>query len=279
MRALPTLLFFLLLLGRAQCEEILRVEGYPRPGGVLFVTLEGLQGPWDGKALFGGKTYAFTEGPGGFELLLPISPEARDKAILLEVPLPSGRALERSVGIKPYRFAIQRLWLPASTEALYEHPYVEEEYRKIDKALLTFTPERQWKENFARPCSGGVRTDFGIRRITNGKPAGYHRGVDIAGAYGEPVYASNKGIVRLVSHTFQLHGKTVILDHGQGVMTLYIHLSSVQVREGDVVEKGDPIARVGSSGVSTGPHLHWGAYVQGEPIDPRLLFAVPRSWR
>jgi murein DD-endopeptidase MepM/ murein hydrolase activator NlpD len=112
-----------------------------------------------------------------------------------------------------------------------------------------------------------------VRRYYNGEFANdyYHRGVDYAAGTGSPVFAPAAGYVRLVgtvAQGFQLHGNTVGIDHGQGVVSIFIHLSRINVKEGDFVQPGQVIGAVGSTGVATGPHLHWGLYVNNEAIDP-----------
>ncbi|HEY9837552.1 MAG TPA: M23 family metallopeptidase, partial [Vampirovibrionales bacterium] len=99
----------------------------------------------------------------------------------------------------------------------------------------------------------------------------YHRGVDYAGPQGSPVVAPAAGRIALVgreSEGFEIHGNVVGIDHGQGLTSLYLHLSRIDVKEGDMVQAGQVIGAVGSTGASTGPHLHWGLYVHGQSIDP-----------
>ena len=112
-----------------------------------------------------------------------------------------------------------------------------------------------------------------MRRYYNGQLAKdyYHRGVDYAGAIGSPVVAPASGRVALVgrvSQGFQVHGNTIGIDHGQGVTSTFLHLSRINVQEGDVVQAGQVIGAVGATGAVTGPHLHWGLYVQGQAVDP-----------
>ncbi len=112
-----------------------------------------------------------------------------------------------------------------------------------------------------------------MRRYYNGEFAQdyYHRGVDYAASTGTPVVAPAAGHIRLVdreANGFRIHGNTVGIDHGQGVLSIMIHLNSISVREGDFVQAGQTIGTVGSTGASTGPHLHWGLYVNGIAVDP-----------
>ncbi|MGH2349374.1 MAG: M23 family metallopeptidase [bacterium] len=108
-------------------------------------------------------------------------------------------------------------------------------------------------------CAGSQRRQGQIR--------GFHRGVDLAAAAGTPVAAANDGIVRL-AETLPLSGKAVLLDHGMGIVTSYLHQSAILVRPGQRVRRGEIIGRVGSTGLSTGPHLHWGLRINGVHVDP-----------
>jgi murein DD-endopeptidase MepM/ murein hydrolase activator NlpD len=124
-----------------------------------------------------------------------------------------------------------------------------------------------------RPSQGQVSTSYGVRRYYNGVFAQdyYHRGVDYAAATGSPVVAPAAGRIALVGRVadgFELHGNTIGIDHGQGVLSIMLHLSRIDVNEGDIVQAGQVIGRVGSTGASTGPHLHWGLYVHGISVDP-----------
>jgi murein DD-endopeptidase MepM/ murein hydrolase activator NlpD len=149
----------------------------------------------------------------------------------------------------------------------------DHEFDRVDAFKKLATPQKFWNGAFIRPSQGTVSTVFGVRRYYNGEFANdyYHRGVDYAAGTGSPVFAPAAGYVRLVgtvAQGFQLHGNTVGIDHGQGVVSIFIHLSRINVKEGDFVQPGQVIGAVGSTGVATGPHLHWGLYVNNEAIDP-----------
>lgn len=121
-----------------------------------------------------------------------------------------------------------------------------------------------------QPLPDGGR--FGSRRVFNGEPRSPHTGADFAAAAGEPVLAAARGVVALADEHF-FAGKSVFLDHGDGLVTMYFHLSEIAVEEGEHVERGRTIGRVGSSGRSSGPHLHFGVRWRGERVDPALLLS------
>jgi len=187
----------------------------------------------------------------------------------------SGRALtgQGTLRVLDAHFPVQRLTVP--------RPFVELDTATLErvnreKALLdqvweTQTPERYWRDPFRVPLDGaGPAYGFGLRRIINGEPRSPHTGADFAASPGAPVLAANAGIVALVADHF-FAGRSVILDHGLGLYTMYFHLQESLVRPGQRVERGQAIARVGSTGRATGPHLHWGGRLYGARIDPREL--------
>ena len=126
---------------------------------------------------------------------------------------------------------------------------------------------RMWTRPFLRPRESVVTSQFGTGRLFNGVVTSRHLGVDFRGAIGEDVRATNRGVVALVD-TFFLAGRLVYIDHGQGVVTSYFHLSETLVAPGDTVERGQVIGRVGESGRVTGPHLHWAARYGALSVNP-----------
>lgn len=124
--------------------------------------------------------------------------------------------------------------------------------------------------SFIRPAPGADTGRFGMRRIFNGQSRNPHSGMDIAAAKGTPVKVTANGRV-LYTGNFFFSGNVVYVDHGSGVISMYAHLSRIQVRLGDPVQQGDIIGAVGSTGRATGPHLHWSVYLNGEAVDPGLF--------
>lgn len=136
-----------------------------------------------------------------------------------------------------------------------------------------------WRESFRRPRESVVTSPFGTGRVFNGVVTSRHLGVDFRGGIGEEVRAANRGVVALVD-TFFLAGRLVYIDHGLGVVTSYFHLSETTVAQGDTVERGQLIGRVGDSGRVTGPHLHWAARygtISVNPLDLVVLTSASTS--
>jgi len=147
-------------------------------------------------------------------------------------------------------------------------PANSEQNRMLTKALRTRSSERLWTGPFVLPLDSVVVSSFGVQRIVAGGLSYYHNGVDLRGGVGTPVRAPNDGVVVLVGRNFNAHGNCLVIDHGQGITSCYLHLYQIHVREGDRVSRGDTVATVGNTGWSTGAHLHYGIYIHGTPTDP-----------
>jgi murein DD-endopeptidase MepM/ murein hydrolase activator NlpD len=126
-------------------------------------------------------------------------------------------------------------------------------------------------EGFIAPVKGPISGVFGSQRILNGEPRSPHQGVDFAAPLNTPVHCPADGIVRLVARNMFLMGNILMIDHGLGVQSIFMHLNRILVKEGDVVKQGAVIGRVGQTGRATGPHLHWGVSVGTIPVDPSRL--------
>lgn len=175
----------------------------------------------------------------------------------------------QKIEIKPGRFATQNIRYrpPAVDKALKEK--LDKEYALIDIARNTQTHQRLWKKAFKLPVPHRITSVYGTRRQLNGKYNGYHGGVDFASPMGYPIKAPAGGTVVLAKYfsAANANGNTVFLDHGLGVTSGYIHLSKILVKEGQTVKQGETIGLIGSTGRSTGPHLHWGVYLNGQNTD------------
>lgn len=179
-----------------------------------------------------------------------------------------------NINVKSAGFSIQRLTLPKEKVELDEATLsrVKLEDEKLGKIWDIFTDARLWNGDFILPVKGELSNDFGLRRIINGEPKKPHSGADIDAPYGAPVYAPNDGRVVFVDELF-FSGNSVFIDHGMGLFSMYFHLSEALVKEGDTVKKGQIIAKVGSSGRATGPHLHWGIRLNGARVNPASLLS------
>jgi len=165
-------------------------------------------------------------------------------------------------------FVEEEIAIPSEKSSFLTSKYLPEEARSIREAMQETEEERLWSGPFIMPLEGRLSSPFGARRVYNqGTMAGRHRGVDIASKEGVGVLAPNSGRV-VLSETMMVHGETVILDHGQGVFSIFNHLRERFVEVGENVGKGEMTGSLGETGLATGPHLHWGLYVGGVCVDP-----------
>lgn len=215
------------------------------------------------------KTYpSFALSPNRYRALLPTTP--LDPPGPLDIQVTSdGQTQTLSLQLRNRSFPTQSIWLSEGASSLG----TDYEFDRVDAFKALVTPEKFWNGPFQRPSQGEVTTVYGVRRYYNGEFAQdyFHRGVDYAAGVGSPVVAPAAGRVALVGREadgFELHGNTIGIDHGQGVVSIFIHLSRIDVAEGDFVQPGQRIGGVGNTGASTGPHLHWGLYVNGQSVDP-----------
>ena len=240
----------------------------PKLGDTLSVTIQQFTGSVAPTVKMGDKTYqTFEIEPNTYRALLPTTPLEKPGVRQMQVAM--GQEVQNlTVTVANRTFPTQRIRLSGGGLEATQH-----ELDRVNAFKQLVTPEKYWNGPFLAPNQGRISTGYGIRRYYNGVFANdyYHRGVDYAGGYGSPVVAPAAGKVALVGRVnegFRVHGNIVGIDHGQGVTSVYLHLSRINVQEGDFVRAGQPIGAIGSTGASTGPHLHWGLYVNGQSVDP-----------
>lgn len=240
-----------------------------RQGDPLFLRLS-LPGAEDARVSWLNGTYPLYQDGSAWSGAVPIRPETKVGGHTVVVRFTrDGRpqSVRRVVQVHRVDYPVQHLRMARSTAKLYNYPGVEKENRIIGTAIRAKSDEQLWSGDWLLPSKGRISTKFGERRLRNGRYVGRHRGLDIAAKQGTPVLASAAGKVVLAG-SYRKHGKTVVLDHGQGITSLYIHMSAIHVRKGQLVKRGQRVGSVGSTGVSTGPHLHWSIYVHGTPLEP-----------
>jgi murein DD-endopeptidase MepM/ murein hydrolase activator NlpD len=193
--------------------------------------------------------------------------------------LGSGAETRRQLSIAPRAWDISRL------NTLPKYPVPRPEFERVRPAELAQisaaralgSDSQGWRQTFLWPATGRISTLFGSQRIYAGEPGAYHSGIDIARPTGTVVLAPADGVVILATpQPFTLEGNLVLIDHGMGLNSAFMHLSRINVRLGERVRRGQPIGAVGRSGRATGPHLHWGLRWNDARLDP-LLAAGPMS--
>ncbi|MDF5711404.1 MAG: M23 family metallopeptidase [Nostoc sp. S4] len=244
----------------------------PQLGDTLSVEIN-LDSPENGTnptVASGKNTYpAFKIAPNQYRAFVPTTPLEKAGRRSYQVT-GDGQVRNLAVNVQNRKFPVQRITLPPGKAGVDATEY---ELKRVAAFKALQTPEKYWNGVFLRPNAGRMSTNYGVRRYYNGKFAEdyYHRGLDYAGAAGSAVIAPAAGRVALVgrvSQGFRIHGNVVGIDHGQGVTSIFMHLSRINVKEGDFVKAGQLIGAVGATGAATGPHLHWGLYVNGLSVDP-----------
>ncbi len=140
----------------------------------------------------------------------------------------------------------------------------------LGKTRLFFSDKTLSNGVFIRPVLGVITSPFGVKRLYNGQPRNPHTGIDYAGATGTPIKAPADGKV-ILSGQYFFNGNTIFLDHGQGLISVYIHMDKRIAKQGKMVKKGETIGTIGQTGRATGPHLHWGVYLNRTTVHPNLL--------
>ncbi len=180
-----------------------------------------------------------------------------------------------SLKVEKVEFGVEKLTLPSSMVDLDRKTLerVSQEEKLLSDVFRKSREERLWRGAFIWPVEGELSGAFGVSRIINGQRRSAHSGIDLRAKEGAPVLACNGGLVVLSKPLF-FSGNSVILDHGWGFYSMYFHLSEVLIKAGDRVGKETRLGRVGSTGRSTGPHLHWGIRMNGARVDPLSLLKL-----
>lgn len=186
-----------------------------------------------------------------------------------------GQSVEKlQLAVQPREYAIERVdGLPPRTvtpdpEAAER---IKQEAAMVSSARRLRDQRTDYAQGFAWPAAGRISGVYGSQRILNGEPGRPHYGLDIAAPTGHPVYAPAAGKVTLTHNDMYFSGGTLIVDHGQGLSSTFLHLSEILVEPGDEVQQGDLIARIGATGRASGPHLDWRMNWLNRRVDPQLL--------
>jgi len=262
----------LALLLLAAAAPAFRLEGSPvqgalirgtAPAGTVALTLDGRDVPLAADGRF----------------LLGFDRDAPAEAVLA-ARLADGRELTDTLRVAPRAWPIQHVGMarPAGGPTPEFQRLREGELRLIGAARARRSPSLGWAQRFIWPARGRISGPFGSQRIyRGGVPAAYHSGLDLAAGAGAEVVAPADGVVTLAPPPrFSLEGNLVILDHGMGLTSAFLHLSSAAVRPGQIVRRGERIGTVGATGRATGPHLHWSLVWNGARIEPQSAVAPAR---
>jgi murein DD-endopeptidase MepM/ murein hydrolase activator NlpD len=198
--------------------------------------------------------------------LMPVLLDQKPGAYKIELLDQAGASVANSsVEVLDAHFRKQNVTIAPSIAELKPSP---EETEMTAAFRNTVSDTRFWSEPLEVPVRGCMTSPFGVQRYLNGKPTGSaHAGLDQRSPPGTPIHAVDGGVVKIVRE-WPLHGRTVAIDHGQGLESMYLHMSKLAAAEGATVKKGDVIGYVGSTGRSTAPHLHWTVYANGVAVNP-----------
>ena len=187
----------------------------------------------------------------------------------------NGWVTAQELAIAPRAWQIEHIDAPLRPPSVPSEQFLairKVELARIAAARAKLTDARGWLQSMIRPAPGRISGRFGAQRVYRGEPGSYHTGLDLAADTGTPILAPADGIVILAADApFTLEGKLLMVDHGMGLSSAFLHCSAHRVSEGDAVRQGQAIAEVGMTGRATGPHLHWGLRWREARLDP-LLF-------
>jgi murein DD-endopeptidase MepM/ murein hydrolase activator NlpD len=249
-----------------------------KPGEIALLTATHQRAGTPPEGTAGGKTLEWWPGAstGTWHSFLSFDLDAATGPVSIRARLSDARGKtfrrERELLVEAAAFPVVELTVerkfvtPDKTDA----ERAESESARLIKLFVTGEPKRLFEGSFVSPIPGAATARFGERRIFNGQPRSPHSGMDLKARAGVPVKAPAAGKVVLADSLFY-QGKTVVLDHGLGLTTLYAHLSKIAVKPGDAVKKGQVIGKVGATGRVTGPHLHWALKHRGARVDPYSL--------
>lgn len=219
------------------------------------------------RARLHGRTIAlFLQEDGNALGLMPVPVLEKPGVYPLEFLDEKGGVLHtEQITVKDAHYLKQNVVMAPSIAALKPSPGEQDTVHAFMKEVSS---TRYWQEPLTPPEPGCLTSPFGVMRLQNGKPTGdFHAGVDQRGAAGTPIHPVAAGVVKIVK-PYNLRGGTVAIDHGQGLESIYLHMSSFAAKEGEHVTPESVIGYVGTTGRSTGPHVHWTIYVHGEAVDP-----------
>jgi murein DD-endopeptidase MepM/ murein hydrolase activator NlpD len=237
------------------------------PGGVALISLQGT-GETAPQVSFGGAKVWVTRGADKAWMAVvgvPLSAKPGAQPITI-----NGRA--ETFTLRDKKYPVQKLTL---NKAMVDPPKevtarIERESKHLAGVRSTFSERAETSANFLLPALGRLSSRYGVARVLNGQPRSPHAGLDVAIPTGTPITAPADGIV-LDADDYYFCGKTLFIDHGNGLVTMHCHLSEFIAKVGENVKQGQRVALSGATGRATGPHLHWSVYLNGVSVEPELF--------
>ncbi len=244
------------------------------PGGVALLDLG--PSPQAPEVRFEAERVLVVGDPSGWTAIVGIPLKAAPGTREVVVQRDGAEAQRVPFTIEAKRYAEQHLKVPKGKVDLSKEDLERYQRERVHLAQVAATHSAALPERlrFLQPTDGPRSSSFGLRRFFNGQPRNPHSGMDIAAPQGTPVVAAAPGRV-IDTGDYFFNGKTVWIDHGSGLLTMYCHLSAIDVATGDVVQAGQRIGAVGATGRVTGPHLHWSVSLNRSMVDPALFLEAP----
>jgi len=248
------------------------------PGGVFLPVIPGAADQRPAVSFDGSPAMVLREGDHWRAIVgIPLSTEPGKAAVVVKSADGAEKRIEFDVKPKKYREQSLKVEPRVVDLSPTDLARTERERPVIQEALATFSDPAPTTLRLRQPVPGPRSSSYGLRRVFNGQPRNPHTGMDIAAPTGTPIKSPADGKV-VQTGDFFFNGNTVLVDHGQGFVTMYCHLSAINVKPGDAVKTGDVLGKVGATGRVTGPHLHWGVTLNRTMVDPALFLpAEPKA--
>jgi len=242
------------------------------PGDVIFVRSKQSKSV----TLFS-QTYQLKPSQEEYVRFIPVPFNAKPGSYTVET---ADKRYSAPLEIQAKTFAIDSLTVSNQMNSMRQDTTrINADQKKIEAARSQSSPMPYFTKPFIQPTTGRLTTPFGYQRVVNGVPANRHAAIDIANKEGTPIMASNDGKV-VLSESLYLTGNTIIIDHGLNVFSIYAHMSKLQSEVGQEVKQGQVIGLMGTTGFSTGPHLHYGMLIGNTYVNPQPFFdASPFLWK
>jgi murein DD-endopeptidase MepM/ murein hydrolase activator NlpD len=258
--------------GKTPAIAIAASRATVRQGETIRLTIQTAEDPKAITLRFAGRVWPlYAAGPRAWLTIAGTDPTMAVGKLgaVAEATAPSGLIVRarKDLTVTKVAFPARRITFDPEVSRLVTPEAVARERRAVQDALRVLHPERLWEDPMLLPVEGRISSPYGVLSIYQGRVSGFHGGADIAADAGTPVRAAGRGIVRL-AEALPLSGNAVMIDHGWGVVTAYMHMQEIHVQVGQRIERGEILGLVGSTGLATGPHLHWGLRVNGVNVDP-----------
>lgn len=269
-----------LILLAALCGTVATAYAEPRnlpvPGGVAVIPLGNSgQAP---RAHWADSPLAVIRHEQGWAALLGIPLDTAPGTLTIKIDGANGQARQIPVKVVAKDYPVQKLTLKNQNQVTPDETTlarIEREKAVTDQVKRHFSSPSP-ATDFALPANGRLSSRFGLRRVFNGEPRNPHGGLDLAIGSGTPIHAPATATVLNIGNYF-FNGNTVFLDHGQGLISAYMHLSRVDVQEGQKLRQGEAVGLSGATGRATGPHLHWAVFLNGTAVEPEVFLPPAKA--